>query len=76
MSLEAYDVAPWATETCVDPREGKYFVVNMNKPEDVIAELDGNATERLDIIFKSAKQKFVDQVADDSKKKRDKRQAE
>ncbi|RLV94258.1 hypothetical protein JA1_001807 [Spathaspora sp. JA1] len=54
ITLQEYDVAPWAKSTCVDHRDGKYVVVIMETPETVVAEIDSRDNETLDRIFKSA----------------------
>ncbi|CDR43950.1 CYFA0S13e00870g1_1 [Cyberlindnera fabianii] len=63
VSLAEYDDAEWARETAVDSTPEGYVAVNMNDPTHIVARLDNDATKTLDEIFKSAKQQYASQQA-------------
>ncbi|ODQ79086.1 hypothetical protein BABINDRAFT_38148 [Babjeviella inositovora NRRL Y-12698] len=62
ISLLDYDEAEWAEGTCVDSRPGYYVVVNMERPEEVVARFNLDANTTLDTIFKSAKKTYKEQA--------------
>jgi len=65
ITLREYDDAEWAQETAVDNTSDGYVAVNINDPKHIIAKLDKEAGKTLDIIFKSAKEKYVSENLDD-----------
>ena len=73
VTLAEYDEAPWAGTTCVDSRDDEYVVVDMQKPEQVVARIAPSDNKTLDTIFKSAKKTFVDNVAKETKEKAQKK---
>lgn len=64
VTLKEYDVAPWAGTTCVDRRDGGFFIVVTEKPDTVVASVDAKDHETLNIIFKSAHEDFSQQLVD------------
>lgn len=64
VTLQEYDVAPWAGTTCVDRRNGKFVIVVMEDPKKVVAAVHAKDTETLNTIFKSAHQDFSDQLVE------------
>lgn len=64
VTLKEYDTAAWAGTTCVDKRDGKYVIVVMEKPEQVVASVDAKDNAVLDSIFKSAHKDFSDQLVE------------
>lgn len=62
ITLKEYDVAPWAGTTCVDKKNGAYFIVVMEDPSTVVASVHEKDNETLDTIFKSAHKDFSDQL--------------
>ncbi|ODV80380.1 uncharacterized protein CANTADRAFT_48608 [Suhomyces tanzawaensis NRRL Y-17324] len=54
ITLEKYDVAPWAGTTCIDFRNNDYVVVVMETPDKVVARIDAKDHEVLQRIFRSA----------------------
>lgn len=64
VSLKEYDVALWASTTCVDRRNGEFVIVVMEKPETVVARVDPKDNDTLNTIFKSAHEDFSQQLVD------------
>lgn len=64
VTLKEYDVAPWASTTCVDRRDSGFVIVVMEKPEQVVAKVDAEDNDTLNRIFKSAHQDFSDQLVE------------
>ncbi|GEQ72352.1 hypothetical protein JCM33374_g6039 [Metschnikowia sp. JCM 33374] len=64
VTLKEYDVAPWASTTCVDKRAEGYVIVVMEDPKHVVAKVHTDDTETLNTIFKSAHQDFSDQLVE------------
>lgn len=62
VTLKEYDNAPWAGTTCVDRRDGGFVIVDMQKPDQVVARVDPNDNGTLDTIFKSAHKDFSTQL--------------
>lgn len=54
ITLQEYDIAPWASTTCLDHRNGQYVVVIMETPEKIVATIHEKDYPVLDKIFKSA----------------------
>lgn len=63
VTLQDYDIAPWASTTCVDFRNNEYVVVIMQKPETVVATIDKKDYEVLNQIFSSAHATHAQQEA-------------
>jgi len=61
ITLNDYDVAPWASTTCLDFRNNQYVVVVMENPDNVVATVDKKDYEVLDRIFRSAHAKYAEQ---------------
>ncbi|EMG46895.1 hypothetical protein G210_2838, partial [Candida maltosa Xu316] len=59
-----YDVAPWASTTCLDFRGKEYVVVVMENPDNVVAKIDQSDYEVLDKIFKNAMETHEKQKSD------------
>lgn len=64
VTLKEYDVAPWASTTCVDRSpDGKGFVVVvMQKPEQIVAKVHPSGNDALNAIFRSAHQDYFQQL--------------
>lgn len=63
ISLRDYDVASWASTTCLDFRNNEYVVVIMQTPEKVVAIIDRNDYQVLNQIFQSAHTTHAEQQA-------------
>jgi hypothetical protein len=61
ITLSDYDVATWASTTCLDFRNNQYVVVIMETPETVVATIDKKDYDVLDRIFRSAHAKHAEQ---------------
>lgn len=64
VTLKEYDTASWASTTCVDRRDGKFVIVVMENPLQVVATVDEKDNGVLDSIFKSAHKDFSDQLVE------------
>lgn len=62
ITLKEYDIASWASTTCVDRRDDGYVVVVMEKPDQVVAKIHSSGNEALDAIFRSAHSDYYQQV--------------
>lgn len=64
ITLQEYDVAPWAGTTCVDRQGSDYLVVVMEDPKKVVAKVHEKDLPALDAIFKSAHKDFSEQLVE------------
>ncbi|OBA24323.1 hypothetical protein METBIDRAFT_37015 [Metschnikowia bicuspidata var. bicuspidata NRRL YB-4993] len=64
ITLKEYDTAPWAGTTCVDRTKEGFVIVVMEDPKHVVAKVHPDDTENLNTIFKSAHEKFSDQLVE------------
>lgn len=62
LTLSQYDLASWAPSTCVDRRDGGYYIVVTEKPDTVVAKVDDNDKATLDAIFQSAHADYSNQL--------------
>lgn len=67
ITLKEYDVAEWAKTTCVDRVDGKYVVVVMENPTQVVARINTDDNETLDRIFASAHKSHAEQTQSGAK---------
>lgn len=68
ISLKEYDIAPWNGSTCVDRRNDGYYVVVMEKPEQLVAKIDSKDSETMDRIFSSAHKTYAQQYYEQKSK--------